>query len=288
MPFAAIVTRLVGLWILTGAVLKTFYGSPADLPQVVQDLPLAIGTTFKLMIGIESIVGLGVLLRPSRGWLPALLLLLVFAGVLVMQVADGASSCGCFGAALVIAPGVMLAIDGTLALLLLLSKPWRLAPGKREAPWAAVAVVAIASLALPLFVDREAQPGGPGWAYLKIDEMLGQTFADTPLYAWLTEEQRIDDGIVVIWRGSCEVCRDHLGELADKEYLDEEPDILLLELPKEFEDEKSVVDRLPTGAWVQEAKLPDTVIWVDVTPPTHIEVAQGKVTKVLVGMDVYD
>ncbi|MDJ0520843.1 MAG: hypothetical protein QNJ90_02075, partial [Planctomycetota bacterium] len=104
MPLAAITTRVVALWILFGAVLKLLYGSPADLPQAVKDLPLDIGTTFTAAIAIELALGCFALLRPSRGWLPLLLVLVAFLVVLGTQIAAGDESCGCFGAALVIAP----------------------------------------------------------------------------------------------------------------------------------------------------------------------------------------
>ena len=61
-------------------------------------------------------------------------------------------------------------------------------------------------------------------------------------------------------------------------------DVVLLELPKEFDDEKDVVEKKPFGGFVFESKLPDTVIW-DFAPPIHIEVEGGIVTKVLEGMD---
>lgn len=289
MPLAAILTRLVGVWILVGAVLKTLYGSPADLPQLIRDLPLAHDTTFKTLIGIELIVGITALLRPARGWLPALALLLAFLVVLVFQVLGGEASCGCFGDALVIAPTVMLAIDGALALLLLLSKPWRLTPGEREAPVPLVIVLAVASLALPVFINRQATPdahtgtgGLKGYANLEFDAMPGKPLAASRLNGWLTEEQRIQDGIIVIWRASCEVCRDHLDVLASEEQGDR--DVVLLEVPKEFEDEKDVVEKKPFGGFVFESKLPDTVIW-DFAPPIHIEVEGGIVTKVLEGLD---
>jgi hypothetical protein len=289
MPLAALLTRLVGLWILAGAVLKTLYGSPADLPQLIRDLPLAVGTTFKLLIGIELVVGIGALLRPSRGWLPALLLLLAFIVVLVLQVAGGEASCGCFGDALVIAPAVMLALDGTLALLLALSRPWRLEPGRRELGWPLVACIAVLSLALPLLVDRQATPdahsgtgGLKGYANLEFAAMKGKPLSDSKLHGWLSEEQRLEDGIIVIWRASCEVCRDHLDVLASEEQ--GQRDVVLLELPKEFDDEKNVVDKKPVGGFVFESKLPATVIW-DFAPPIHIEVEGGVVTKVLEGLD---
>ena len=51
--FAIVVTRIAGLWILVGALLKLFVGAPEDLPQIVQDLPLELGLTYRLAIAAE-------------------------------------------------------------------------------------------------------------------------------------------------------------------------------------------------------------------------------------------
>ena len=285
MPPAAIATRLVAAWVLVGAVVKL----PADLPQLVRDLPLGASLAFKLAVGAELVVGAFALLRPSRGWFALLLLLLAFLAVLTVQVAQGAPSCGCFGAALVIAPGVMLALDGALALLLLGSRPWRRAPGRSELGLPLAAVISLCLVALPILIDREAKPGEQGgtgglrrYANLELDTMTGKKLAATRLYAWLDEEQRVDDGVIVIWRASCEVCAEHLDNLARRE--EGEREVVLLELPKEYEDEKVAVERLPLGAFVHESRLPASVIW-DLTPPVHIEVVAGTVTKVLEGME---
>ncbi len=290
MRLAAPVTRLVALWILFGAVFKLLQGTPADLPAVLRDLPVRTALLFQVVVGVELVVGIMALLRPSRGWIPGALLLGTFLVVLAMQVADGAASCGCFGATITIPPAVMLGVDGGLVVLLLLTRPWRLPPGRREAPWLAVLLVALLSLAGPLMLDREARPGEAGttsglkrWVDLELESAVGRKLSATKLWPWLTEDQRIDDGLLVIWRASCEVCAEHLTMLADDE--EGERDVVLLELPKERDDEERAVDRMPNGAWVQEAPLPDTVTWL-VTPPVDIVVKDGIVTAVVEGVDV--
>jgi len=292
MRFAAPLTRLVGLWILFGGVFKLLQGSPADLPDALRDLPLKTALLFQVVIGVEFVVGILALLRPSRGWLPALLVLGTFLVVLAMQVRSGAASCGCFGAAIAIPPTVMLCVDGGLALLLLLTRPWRLVPGQRELPVVPVLLIALLSLAGPLLIDRQAKPGETGtdggpkkWVELELESMVGHRLSETKLWAWLTDEQRIEDGLIVIWRASCEVCAEHLDMLANDEQ--GERDLVLLELPKEREDEERAVKRMPFGAWVQEAPLPDTVTWL-LTPPVDIVVQGGIVTAVIEGVDVLE
>ncbi|MDF1700569.1 MAG: hypothetical protein P1V36_05360, partial [Planctomycetota bacterium] len=155
MSLPAIVTRLVGLWILAGAFLKLFQGSPADLPQVLRDLPLDTGLVFRLAISGELVVGLLAVLRPSRGWLPAKILTLAFLIILVTQVVGGEDSCGCFGAVMTISPMVMLIIDAIAFLALVVVKPWRLERDKAELPWAATALVILGCLVLPWVIDNQ-------------------------------------------------------------------------------------------------------------------------------------
>src|SRR6185503_10552929 len=104
----------IAVWVLTGAVFKLVWGTPALLPGVVRDLPLELGLTYKLAIGIELAIVAIALSKPRWGWPLQASLLLVFDLVLTTQIAAGVESCGCFGAKLEIDPRVMLAIDSVL------------------------------------------------------------------------------------------------------------------------------------------------------------------------------
>ena len=283
---ALLVTRLVGLWILVGAALKLLYGTPMDLPQLVQDLPLALGTKFRLALTVEFLVGAFALLRPARGWLPALLLASAFLIVLGSQVAAGASSCGCFGAALAISPVVMLVIDGVSILLLLVTRPWRAPPEQAQAPWTAVVVILLSLGALPWLLDREhstAQPGG-GFVVLDVPSYQGKRLSDTDLWPLLSEDQRIEDGLIVLWRASCEDCAEHLDNLHYRELGDRT--VVLLEAPPVANEEgaEPVVKVLPEGPWVKSSLLPEGTAWI-FSGPGHVEVTGGVVTVATQGHD---
>ena len=155
MSLPALVTRLVGLWILAGAFLKLFQGTPADLPQVLQDLPMDTVLVFEIAITGEMLVGGLAVLRPGLGWLPVKAITLAFLVVLVTQIAGGEENCGCFGAAVTISPWVMLIIDAVAFVALILVKPWRLARG-HGVPWMITAPILVTCAVLPWVYSRQA------------------------------------------------------------------------------------------------------------------------------------
>ena len=283
MSLPAIVTRLVGLWILAGAFLKLFQGSPADLPQVLRDLPLDTGLVFKLAITGEMIVGFLAVLRPSRGWLPVKLVTLAFLIVLVTQIMGGEESCGCFGAAVTISPVVMLIIDAVAFLALVLVKPWKLEPGKDELPWLPTLIIIAGCCVLPWVIDNqktvaeiaEGDGAGSGWVELKWDTYKGKALKDTELWPLLEGPQRIPDGAIIFWSPSCDVCAELLDFLdTSREY------IVLLKLPKFHPDDEDKVHKLPNDGNVMKKDLPEAQ-YVDVIPPLIIEVEGGIVTEAL-------
>jgi len=149
---------LISLWVLAGALFKLLAGTPADLPQVVRDFPLELGLTYKLVIGIELVFATLGLLRPRLGWLPLAAQLVVFLGVLATQLGD--ENCGCFGSNLSVSPWAMLAVDGTLLVWLLATRPWKGFRGL-AVPVPAVGVLAILLFGAPFVLDREAKPPEP-------------------------------------------------------------------------------------------------------------------------------
>jgi len=85
----------------------------------VRDLPLELGLTYNLAIGIELAISVVALTKPRWGWWMQAALLLVFDLVLSTQIAAGETNCGCFGAKLSVDPRVMLAADSALLVGLL-------------------------------------------------------------------------------------------------------------------------------------------------------------------------
>ena len=295
MSLPAIITRLVGLWILAGAFLKLFQGSPADLPQVLRDLPMDTGLVFKLAITGEMVVGLLALLRPSRGWLPVKIVTLAFLVVLVTQIVGGEENCGCFGAAVTISPVVMLIIDAVAFLALVLVKPWKQEPGKGELPWLPTVLIIAIACVLPWVIDNQktveeiAEGNGneTGWVEFKWDTWKGKALKDTEIWPLLKGPERIPAGAIIFWSASCEVCADLLRYLDTKrEY------IVLLKLPKFHPDDEEKVHELPKDGNIITKDLP-AAQYVDVVPPLIIEIEDGVVTEavthdIMEGVDVVE
>ncbi|NOT32444.1 MAG: hypothetical protein HOP15_18520 [Planctomycetes bacterium] len=278
---------LIAAWVLTGAAFKLFWGTPALLPEVVRDLPLELGLTYKLAIGIELAIVLVALAKPRWGWLLQAALLLVFDAVLTTQIAAGAESCGCFGSKLSMPPWVMMAIDSALLAGLLLARPWKHF-GAGVNPIVPVALAAV-GLALPWFHDREVrqgevvengQPVEGRWIELDLAKWVGQDIWDTPLgqaplNQYLDVNQLPLDGLWVFWRATCEHCAKHLEDLAQGEHGER---LLTLVQIEERHDTLAnrVVHVLPDGNFVQSARLPASISYL-ITTPGELELEGGKV-----------
>ncbi len=152
---AVLLIWLASLWVLAGACFKLFLGTPADLPEAVRSLsPLGLGLTYKLAISVELCLGFLGLLRPRIGWVPLVLLFLVFDAVLFLQIAADESNCGCFGSNVSVPPEAMLLIDSSLLAGILYSRPWRIRGW--GAPMMVVGILLALGLVLPWVFDREA------------------------------------------------------------------------------------------------------------------------------------
>lgn len=290
----AVASRAVGLWILVGCALKAFVGTPGDLPAILRSLPLPlpIGTTFALVLGIEAFVGIAMLLRPGRAWPLATLVLLVFIAVLTTQVVAGAKSCGCFGSKIQVPPWAMLAIDLTMLALLFVSRPWRLAHGGRG-DLVAVVLALAAAIALPTLVDREAVAGAPAsavaglrkWASLDVTTWKGKKVTDLDLAKWV-DLSTAHDGVWYLYRDSCQICALCLQNVAVNERGEREVTLIRIGETGEAAAHQEV-HMLPTGPFVHRIELPSTVDW-SVTAPTRVVVEGGVVTSAKQGIDPDD
>lgn len=149
---ARLAILLACLWVGLGASFKLVSATPMDIPPVVRGftlrfLGLDAAETYRFAITIElSIVALA-LLVPRKGWLLLAAQYAVFLVVLAAQMASGATSCGCFGGTVTLAPWQMAAIDLPLLLFLLLSRPHQRLPEATPRPTALLALVAAVVLA---------------------------------------------------------------------------------------------------------------------------------------------
>jgi len=173
-PLALLALILASVWILTGALFKLLQGSPALLPAFMHDLPLSVETIYPLVIGIELGVVAIALLRPREGWILVTLQYLAFFSVLGIQIARGEESCGCMGKNVELAPTTMLAIDGALFALLMVSRPWS-GLGR---------IVVVGLFVLPRFVGR-GQAIDPAEVLGKIESAPG---------AFVDGDPRVDPG----------------------------------------------------------------------------------------------
>lgn len=277
------VVRLAACWLLFGAALKAFTGTPRDLPAAILGLPWGDLLTFRLAIGIEAVVGILALFAPRRGWLPLALVYMAFIVVLWPQRA--AESCGCMGK-LVLPPVLMLAIDAAWLVLLVCVMPWRL-PRESVRRVAIALGVGLLLALVPWLHDRRAStPGRSGFLVLDVASWPGKRVKDLPIVPWVPAAARLENGAIVVWRASCAICASHLDALAgDQDFAMGDRSLLLVQLPNEdsSHDEAGEVHVMPEGYWVEHVILDGSADWL-VTPPLHVEVVQGVVASVRDGV----
>jgi hypothetical protein len=277
--------RIAALWVLAGALFKLFQGTPSDLPSVVRELPLDLGLTYRLAISVELGVVVLALFAPRIGWPLVAGLMAVFSAILVALVLRGDANCGCFGSSVTFPPLLMLGIDAGLLAGILATRPWRRTATQRRIAPALVALPLLAGVAAPWVLDREASAQTsaeserkplPQYAILTPSEWVGMPVEETDLARWLgpgvlPEE----DGLVLIYRMTCELCAEHLFEVAAMD--DGSRPIVLVRIVDENEDPaKFVVEVVPEGPHVRSATLPRGVDWV-MTTPAELEIEDGVV-----------
>lgn len=273
-----------GFWILLGALFKLFWGTPADLPQSVKDVPLELGTTYRMAIAIELVLATLAFLKPRWAWLPLLGALMVFDIILGKEMEAGAASCKCFGGKVEMPPELMMGIDSALFLAIVLTRPW-ITVGGKGAPAVLLAALAAGCVALPWVYDREsAAPSGEvvadgrtvknAYAILDVASWVGKDIGETEVGKRLTTDpyQLPPSALWVLYRWTCDHCAEHLERLAEQEH--GQRFLVLCRLKeKNDSDENRALRVLPEGEFVLHAELPDTVEYV-ITTPAEIEVEE--------------
>lgn len=272
-PFAV---RLAALWVGGVTAFKLFQGSPNALPPFIRDNFLGPTLNFNLSIGVELSCAFLALLHPRTGSIAMTALMCVFVGVLVYLITLGATSCGCFGGAIDFPPAGMLAIDGALLALILLTRPWStIRPTKP--PIVVASLVAVISFAAPWLVISTAkvtplpsatvdgsQPAvwqppvkpWPRYVNLKTADWPGKSIHELEFAPWLdTRALPSDANRWVVYQHSCEHCRDYLRKLYNEAPVD--PELVLVEI---VDSQERKVDLVPDTPW--KAVLPLEVDFV--------------------------
>ena len=293
-PLARLALWLCATWLAAGAVAKLVWGTPVLLPEVIrQRTPLSLDLTYTLVIGIElSLVALA-FLRPRLAWPAMVALFAFFDFILTTQIAAGAESCGCFGGGLKVSPTLMMAVDSTLLLALLATKPWA-SIRSRGAGIGLVLVALILAFAVPAAWIRVRQSEGPAkplphmgdpapppvkapaWLELHPEKWMGKSVYDIEeLTKYVPAEKLPADGQIVLWRQGCTHCAKHLRELANGDKGDHP--IVLIQIQDDGKDSRAV-DAMPNGAHVTLAEFPKDM-QVIVQTPWDFTVAGGTVTE---------
>jgi hypothetical protein len=289
---------LIAAWVLAGAVFKLFWGTPALLPKVIRELPLELGLTYNLAIGIELAIAGVALTKPRWGWWMQAALLVVFDFVLTTQIAAGETNCGCFGSKLSVDPRIMLALDSVLLAGLLALRPWScLGPGLPALAPIALATLAALAMTLPWIFDRQVDRGGVvangkkvegEWIELDVESWVGKDIWDTPLgrpplNQYIDVSQLPLDGLWVFWRATCDHCAKHLAFLAEKER--GQRDITLIQLEEKNDTlANRVVHSLPDGNFVKQARLPPSISYV-IQTPAELVLEAGKIVSAQEAVD---
>ncbi|MEM7245989.1 MAG: hypothetical protein AAF533_11645 [Acidobacteriota bacterium] len=166
-----VVTRIiVPLWILAGALLKLAEHTPKLLPKNIWTKAASAGIDLYWLLAILvalEFLAIGVIwFMPRFSRFMALWMMGCFCLILIAEILAGNDKCGCLGA-FSPSPYVMLAIDGTLFLLVLLFKqvlpedtPWFGKGFWMAAAFTVAGAIACALLILPY--GRSPSTGGDG------------------------------------------------------------------------------------------------------------------------------
>ena len=278
--WATIAVRVSAVWLLAGALAKLFLGTPKDLPEIIRKLtPFSLDLTFHLVIATELAIVWLCLLKPRWGWPAVLALFLFFEFVLGSQLSAGAESCGCFGATIKVSPYLMVAIDGTLLLALLATRPWKTSPARGASPLFLAAVVAVSAI-IP-WVAIPSQSGGanpPRYVELDPNTWVHQNVFDiSQLTRWVPAEKLPTDGKIVLWRQGCDHCAAHLRKMASED--DGSQPIVLVQIKDDLESSREV-DAMPNGPHVAMFSMPDN-LQVPIETPWEIRVEGGVVKEAL-------
>ena len=133
-PWLSVGVRLAAVWLLAGALTKTFTGLPGDLPSPILQLDIDPLLVIVVAVAVESFVALLALFSPRLAAIPLAILLALFETILALHLSGGSENCGCFGGALPIPAWVMLAVDGSLLVIVIAAVVERFRATQKSTP----------------------------------------------------------------------------------------------------------------------------------------------------------
>lgn len=289
---------LLPAYILLGAVTKLLYAKPADLPQWIQSWLLSSTTIttdirpmlISAIITVELLAILVMVFLPRFAKAAGIFILTAFSFVLIAEVVhltnryplmealfDG--SCGCFGTAVGIPPGVMLIIDVVLLIAVVAASRAQIAririgTGSLIAFIALGLVSAALAFQAPLIsTNRPPTQEELGDNVLRPQLWIGKQFSETPLARIVDIDPTMLGGGRQQWifyRKSCSVCHG----LFEREYADADlPNgltaVVAIEVPHPPGAPPIAEEEIacPTCEFVQ---LDPTIDWLVTTPGTVI------------------
>ncbi|GEM_PF-1446902 len=247
---------IAACWVAAGALFKLFAGTPADLPPTIQDFPLLRPAwSFRLAIGIELSIVMLAFLRPHWGAKLLIAMFVAFDLLLLQMMQSGDASCGCFGSKVPIEPWLMMLIDSTLLAGLLLCRSWKVGPDQKPGLSKLLPLFAIVGI-YPWFKFTEAQvtrtvdaesgeetlsvdTTGADWAHFIVSDWEGEMIHDLDLIGFLEDPSVVDQfpppAHVILYRRSCEHCKEHFEQLLVTPIVDRP--VILIEIPENEGDE---------------------------------------------------
>ncbi|MFK7961276.1 MAG: MauE/DoxX family redox-associated membrane protein [Phycisphaerales bacterium] len=163
-PFSLLGMLLVRVivpgWILAGAAFKTWEAAPRYLPATsvrgpASKLDIDLMWLLLAIVIVEFIIAAAMILFARVARPLAIMILLAFCAVLVIELSSGQKSCGCFGTKSP-SPQSMLAIDGAMLLGAIFLRPWPLRLGPAGLRVALLGLIAVASA---VFAWTRIEPG---------------------------------------------------------------------------------------------------------------------------------
>ncbi len=218
---AILVRLVVPAWICVGAVFKVVGSTPKSLPRSVLDMGEAVGFSdhfllLAVLIAIEFIfVGI-MLFVGSLARLAAVFMLGVFCLILIIEMINGAESCGCLGQHS-LPPQVMFAIDFALLLGVVIFKPRSFTKSAIGPILATIFTIATAGTTFGVVLSHRTTDAGlpASWYPRDLATWDGRNIDDIDLFSMVKQwPHDLHNGpqYVIFYGRTCDHCEDLLYE----------------------------------------------------------------------------